>query len=508
VKARAVRGRFWLVFSVLLAGGCAGTHIDNTRLPVGDANPDLRTIAPASPDRPVILMTFSGGGSRAAALAESVLRELSQTSYAASDGPHVLTEDIKLISSVSGGSVTAGWFGLHRGPGHWDGDLDGLRSGFLTQDNMKTLELDAANPITLFGLITGQITRIEALEALFNARLYHDAPLAALNQSGKPFIVLNATDMAGGETFAMAPRRFDDICAKYDALPVATAVSASAAFPILLTPVAFQDYSSGCSGKLRNGDWIKIDLSQPPYPPNPYTPYLNLAEYKDARYSNDLRHGPNPYRRIGYLYFLDGGLADNLGTGSLRAALIAPYDDAQVLRAINDGKIRKLVVVVVNARGDPPNKLYQQPTQPGLVQQVQAVTSVPIDANSANSETALSALLTELAQAANGASGRARFAGMRIYGITVDYDQIPADTPTHIALRDAAKDVPTSWSLTPPQLQVTEEAGRFLLRRHPCYRALLGDLNAAQTVIAGEDQALTIPCITRIEIKRSAAPSS
>jgi hypothetical protein len=50
---------------------------------------------------------------------------------------------------------------------------------------------------------------------------------------------------------------------------------------------------------------------------------------------------------------------------------------------------------------------------------------------------------------------------MRIYGITVDYDQIPADTPAHIALRDAAKDVPTSWTLTPPQLQVTEDAGRF-----------------------------------------------
>jgi len=122
-------------------------HIENTPLQAGDGNPDLRTIDPASPDRPVVLMTFSGGGSRAAALAESVLRELSQTSYAASDGPHVLTEDVKLISSVSGGSVTAAWFGLRRGPGHWDGDLDGLRNDFLTKDNMAALELDAASEI-------------------------------------------------------------------------------------------------------------------------------------------------------------------------------------------------------------------------------------------------------------------------------------------------------------------------------------------------------------------------
>jgi NTE family protein len=367
---------------------------------------------------------------------------------------------------------------------------------------MKELELDAVNPITWLGLVTGQITRIEAEEALFNSRLYHDAPLAALNQPGKPYIVLNATDMAGGETFAMVPRRFDDVCSKYDLLPIATAVSASAAFPILLTPVAFQDYSKGCQGKLRNGEWIRVDLS------NPYTPYLNLAEYKDARYSNDLRHGPDPYRRIENLYFLDGGLADNLGTRSLRSALIAPYDDAQVLRAINDGKIRNLVVIVVNARGDPPNKLYQQSQQPALVGQIQAVTSVPIDANTANSETALTALLGELAQAAAGATGRAKFAGMRIYGVTVDYDQIPADTPAHIALRDMAKDVPTSWTLTPPQLQVTEEAGRFLLRRNPCYRALLTDLHAAQRAMGGEDQASRIPCTTRIEIRPGSAPSS
>ena len=495
-----MRGRFLLPLLILLTAGCASTHVENTPLPAGEGNPDRRSIAPASPDRPVVLMTFSGGGSRAATLAESVLREMSQTRYSGIDGPHVLTEDIKLISSVSGGSVTAAWFGLRRGPGHWDGDLDDLRTDFLTQDNMAALELDAVNPITWFGLVTGRMTRIEAEQALFNERLYHDATLAALNQPGKPYIVLNATDMAGGQTFAMVPRRFDDVCSKYDILPVATAVSASAAFPILLTPVGFRNYSEDCQGRLRDGEWIKVDLS------NPYTPYLNLAEYRDARYSNDLRHGPNPFRQINYLNFLDGGLADNLGTQSLRSALIASYDDAQVLHAINEGKIRRLVVIVVNARSDPPNKLYQQPQQPGVVTQIQAVTSVPIDANTANSQTALSALLTEFAQAAAGAGNQAKFGGMQVYGITVDYDQIPADTPAHRALRDAAKDVPTAWTLTGPQLQVTEEAGRFLLRRNPCYRALLADLRAAQAFMAGEDKALTIPCTTKVDIPKRAGP--
>lgn len=496
-----MRRAYMLLLCLVLGGGCASTHFENEALRAGEANPDRRSIDPASPDRPVILMTFSGGGSRAAALAESVLREMAATSYPASDGSHVLTEDVKLISSVSGGSVTSAWFGLHRDPAHPDGDLDGLRNDFLTKDNMATLELDAVNPITWFGLVTGQITRIEAEEALFNQTLFHDATLGALNEPGKPYIALNATDMAGGESFAMIPRRFDDVCSNYDALPIATAVSASAAFPILLTPVSFQNFSEGCAGRLRSGDWISIDLS------NPYTPYLNLPEYKAARYANDLRHGPNAFRDIKYLYFLDGGLADNLGTQSLRSAMISPYDDAGVLRTINEGKIRRLVIIVVNARSDPKVTLYQQQSQPGLIDQIDTVTGVPIDANTASLQIALSGLLDELSKAAVAAASQAKFRGMKVYAITVDYDQIPADTPAHRALRDQAKNVPTSWTLTAPQLRVTEEAGRFLLRRHPCYRALLADLHATQPPAAAETDALAIACATETPAAKPAPAS-
>jgi NTE family protein len=489
-----------LVWALLLAA-CSPTRFENVPLQSGQANPDRRSIAPAGPDRPAILMTFSGGGSRAAALTESVLREMAATRYTASDGPHVLTEDVKLISSVSGGSVTAAWFGLHRTPSQPDGELNGLRENFLTRDITKELALDAVDPINWFRLTFGGFSRIGALEALLDERLFNGAALAELNQPGKPFIVLNATDMAGGETFALVPRRFDDVCSNHDALPLATAVSASAAFPILLTPVSFQNHSVGCTGHLRTGQWVEVDLS------NPYTPYLNLPEYRDARYSNDLRRGPNAFRDIDYIYLLDGGLADNLGTRSLRSALVAPYDDAGVLRAINEGKIRSLVIIVVNARSDPPNNVYQQSERPGLVSMVKTVTSVPIDANTANSQIALSAMLDELAAAAASAGGKAKFAGMKIYGVTIDFDQIPADTQEHRDMRDAVKRLPTSWTLTPPQLELAERTGRFLLRRHPCYRALVADLRAGQPPMAGETAPPTIPCTTKIDMeKRVAGP--
>ena len=153
-----------LLISALLLAGCSITRFENTALQSEQANPERRSINPATADRPAILMTFSGGGSRAAALAASVLGEMAATRYAASDGPHVLTEDVKLISSVSGGSVTAAWFGLRRTAEHPDGQLDGLRQNFLVRDNMKELELDAVEPITWFRLTFSGFSRIGALE--------------------------------------------------------------------------------------------------------------------------------------------------------------------------------------------------------------------------------------------------------------------------------------------------------------------------------------------------------
>ena len=95
---------------------------------------------------------------------------------------------------------------------------------------------------------------------------------------------------------------------------------------------------------------------------------------------------------------------------------------------------------------------------------------------------------------------------MKIYGITIDFDQIPADTQAHRDMRDAAKVLPTSWTLTPPQLQLTERVGSFLLRRDPCYRALVADLRASTPPSISEAEPLAIPCTTKIDMAKRVAP--
>jgi NTE family protein len=459
-----------LILLGLSVTGCSSAHFENVALPAGAANVERRSVLPDDPDRPVILMTFSGGGSRASALAAAVLKDMAETKDNLPSGSYPLTSDVKVISSVSGGSVTAAWFGLNRDAAHPDGNLAALREKFLDKDNMSALEWQAVDPITWAKLAFTSYTRIEALEDLFDRKLFDKASMSALNQPGKPFVLLNTTDMAGGNSFALSPRRMDDICASLDAMKISAGVSASAAFPILLSPVSFHDYSEGCAGVLRSDEWAQHDLS------NPYTVHVNLEKYRDARYTNDLRHGPNPFRIIDYLYFLDGGLADNLGTKSLLSAIIEPYEDVGLLPAINDGKIKKLAVIVVNARSDPPSALYQTAGTPDFVSAVNSVISVPIDANTANSQFNLTQLLVELADAASLDQGK--YQGMKIYGVTVDFDQLPSDTPEHRSLRDKVKDIPTSWTLSEEQLRIIDEAARLLLRSDPCYALLLSDLHA------------------------------
>jgi NTE family protein len=337
--------------------------------------------------------------------------------------------------------------------------------------------------------------RIDAVEELFDRRLFSHATFAAMNQPGRPIIVLNSTDMAGGETFEFTPERFDDICSSLDDTPVSVGVAASAAFPIALSPVNFQDYSEGCMGSPRRALWADIDTKIPE------EAIANLEEYRSARYTNDLRHGKFVFRNIEYLHLLDGGLADNLGINSLRAALVGTHNDARVLKAINDGKIQRLVVITINARSDKPSKLYKSAPAPGVVDMFNSVTSVPIDANSAGSQEVLAGLLGELAKAAQEARS-AQFHRMTIYGITVDFDQIPADTEEHRALRDRAKDVPTSWALTAPQLKTTEQVGKLLVIHNPCFQALVSDLRTGGPGL--NDVTLSSVCPTRLAV--SGAP--
>jgi NTE family protein len=102
--------------------------------------------APKTIDKSAMIMSFSGGGTRAAALADGALRTLAATEVPGTAGRVPLASQIDVVSSVSGGSVTAAYFALT--------GTDGLRDfeqNFLFSDVMDALiTRTLANPLQLF----------------------------------------------------------------------------------------------------------------------------------------------------------------------------------------------------------------------------------------------------------------------------------------------------------------------------------------------------------------------
>jgi NTE family protein len=438
--------------------------------PLAEGSANLPPVSPigSDPEAPLILMAFSGGGSRAAALGLGVLDELTAETYPADGRWAALIDRVSVVSSVSGGSVVAAWFGLVGPP-----RLDELKADFLARDNMASLEWQAADPLTLARLAFSNYTRIDALRDLLDRELFHGARFADLRRPGAPLVVMNATDMESGEVFAFTPQRFDDLCSDLDQLPISVAVAASAAFPVALSPMSLRNYSyEDCRTTLPGGGWIRAELTLT------LPRYINLEEYKRARYANALRNGKDAYRNEHYLHLLDGGLKDNQGVQSLTEVLVSPHSPVQILGGINTGRAKRIAVISVNARADADNGVGSHAAVPGLLKVVNTVIGAPIDSTTAYANASLQDLVETLKGAGASAArapGEPLFRGLRVYGISVDFDQF---SPEQRQLQTDVKNIGTSWSLSPVQLQTAIEAGRVLLRQHPCFQRLLLDLKA------------------------------
>jgi NTE family protein len=83
-----------------------------------------------------------------------------------------------------------------------------------------------------------------------------------------------------------------------------------------------------------------------------------------------------------WLHLLDGGLADNIGLRSILRA----YDRSGgfIAQRINAGHIKRLIVIAVNARTDPPEQLSRQERSPGLADVFLKTATVSMESLSAD----------------------------------------------------------------------------------------------------------------------------
>ena len=139
-------------------------------------------------------------------------------------GANGLLDQVRLVSGVSGGSVTAAQLGLN-GP-------EGLRdycAQFLLRIGKRYMATNAFNPLTLARGIAGGADGRATFGRHPDEVLLRGATFGDLHRRGRIETWINAADTAGAAPSIFVPETFDAQCSDLSRLPVSEAAAASAA---------------------------------------------------------------------------------------------------------------------------------------------------------------------------------------------------------------------------------------------------------------------------------------
>jgi len=405
----------------------------------------------------LFFVAFSGGGTRAAAFSYGVLEELRDTPV----GSKRLLDEIDAISGVSGGSFTAAYYGLFG-----DRIFSDFRSRFLTADVQGALVNRVLfNPYNWARLYSSKFDRSDLAAEYYDEHIFEQKTFADLYARRGPSIIINATEMVTGARLSFNRDRFDMLCTDLMSFPVSRAVAASAAVPVLLSPITIKNYAGTC------GYVLPERLAQ-----SLRSKDTSTRLYQHAHSINTLLDA----ERAPYLHLIDGGVADNLGMRAFTDRLFAYDSFADAVDAIGLlKKVRKVVFLVVNAETEVTRNHFRLSTMPSMTAMLDAYLSIAVSRY--NLETMM--LLRErFASWRKDVQNRRCEAGMiddtpgacgdiRFYLIEVKFDAL-ADAER----RSALKQLPTSFVLEERDVDHLRASARQILREAPDFQRLLSDL--------------------------------
>lgn len=313
----------------LLVGACATTPAAPINAPLGGLGADVEGRAPVGDD--LIVLALSGGGARAASFHLGVLQALRDTP--GRDG-RPLSEHIALITSVSGGSVLAAYYGLHG-----DAGLDTFDAAYLGRDWRVR---GPSSPFGIAGALRGGMNGPQQLRAWLAENIYGGATMGDMRAG--PRVILNATDLYNSTPFAFTQFFFDGLCSDVRQVRVADAVAASMAVPVAFRPVVMESYGGRCAGPPA---WTTRVLADRGAGENVHQTAHAFQNYR----------GDTPAAQR-FVHLVDGGVADNLGMLSLQvlragAGLPSPLTVREALQA------RRVLFLVVNAEYIRPRTFQQ-----------------------------------------------------------------------------------------------------------------------------------------------------
>jgi NTE family protein len=439
--------------SLVFWTGCV--HAPLNKILTEDAAPKQVRLVPRPSRAPsedvAIILFFSGGGTRAAAFSYGVLKELSRTTIPSAGAPRRLLDDVEAVAAVSGGSFTAAYYCLYH-----DRIFQDYESRFLKRNVQGALALHMLNPIVWPKLLSPYYGRSDLAAEYYDRNIFDGAKFGDLLKSGgRPYLAINATDMATGEHFVFNDNRFALISSDLNEYPIARAVAASSAVPLVLTPLTLQNFAGAPGAAKSSFVPRQADEAQ--------------ISHEEAQVL-DILHSYSDSKSRPYIHLADGGYADNLGLQSF-------VDDAVALGGIPSlferGGMqapRRLVMIVVNSAAHRGEEWNRREAVPGILTSLLALGD-----QSGQREDYRIINQFRVALEAWKKAERAAHAGSSIapdyYLIPVGFDAIRDETE-----RSFFMNLLTTFNLPDSTVDRLVAAGGEILRDSPEYQRLLDEL--------------------------------
>lgn len=463
-----------LVALPLLLGGCATRPVNP---PIASVDPaaGYRFLARphyAARNETLVILAFSGGGTRAAAFSYGVLEFLRDTHVVGPAGKRSrLLDHVSVITGVSGGSFTALAYGLYG-----DKLFEDYEARFLKRDVQGEITLRTLNPAYWPSLWSSGWGRSELAADLYDEILFQGATFGDLARGHGPLIIASGTDISTGARLPFTQATFDVLCSNLNAVRLSRAAAASSAVPVVLTPITLDNYGGKCG--YRPPTWLHSFLDAGNDPPRP-------AARATRHLSEEAAFGDGVNRP--YLHVVDGGVSDNLGMRSV-------LDSLEIMEALHSvgrpsplDHTRKIIVFVVNSVSTPRTEWDKSESAPGTLSILVKAAGVPIDHYSYEATELLkdtrtrwhtmSKLRASPAFARNddpAIAAAIRTPDATIYAIDVSFRQ----------LKDSAEiaylnQLPTSFSLPPEAVDRLRAAAGKIIMDSPDFQQLLRDVGAS-----------------------------
>lgn len=450
------------LFAVL--AGCSATYVVNEPYSppaaVASAPPQAKTSESRS-DSLLIGLGFSGGGTRAAAFSYGVLEAMADAELDWDGRKRRLVDEIDAISSVSGGSFTAAYFGLFG-----DRIFEDYADKFLYRDVQGHLTGSLFSPASWGKLGSPRYNRSDLAAEYYDEILFEGKTFGDVLARNGPQLNINATEIALGAQFTFDPFQFAMICSDYASYPVSRAVTASSSVPILFSPVILRNYAGSCPFALP--PWAEEAASNRDSKSRAYHLVKQMQEYAD---SEDLP----------YIHLLDGGLTDNLGVRPFLNRLTLSGSSWELAKVMGVANVRRMLLIVVNAQSEMSVEFKQSDTDLSLADAITASSSIPLDEYSFDTLTLLRLALDGVSsqlikgRCAEWAETRESTEGcddFKIYLVEVDFDKLEDRKRSQ-----AMKHLPTSFRLQVEEVDGLRAAAREIMNSSRDFRAFMNDVN-------------------------------